>query len=126
MTIPIMQVWDGIVLAPLFGTLDSERTQHFMEAFLQRIVDTNSEIAVLDITGVTAMDTQTAQHLIETISTVRLLGAKAILTGVSPAIAQTMVQLGIELSNVDTRSTLASGLRLAFDDLGYTVCRTGQ
>jgi PAS domain S-box-containing protein len=120
-TVPIVQVWEGIVLVPLIGTLDSQRTQQLMERLLHRITETSSPVAVLDITGVPTVDTQTAQHLIETTSAVRLLGAEVILTGVRPIIAQTLVHLGIDLSNVITRSSLASGLRMALDILKLTV-----
>jgi anti-anti-sigma regulatory factor len=116
-TVPVVQVWEGIVLVPLIGMLDSQRTQQLMEKLLHRVTQTASPFAVLDITGVPAIDTQTAQHLIETISAVRLLGAEVILTGVRPVIAQTLVHLGIDLSNVLTRSALASGLRLAMSSL---------
>jgi rsbT co-antagonist protein RsbR len=114
-TVPVVQVWEGIVLVPIIGTLDSQRTQQLMEKLLHRVADSNSPVALLDITGVPTIDTQTAQHLIETISAVRLLGAEVILTGVRPIIAQTLVHLGIDLANVITRSSLASGLRLALD-----------
>ena len=89
-----MQVWQGVVVAPLIGSLDSQRTQQFMERLLDRIVETNSPVALVDIMGVPTIDTQTAQHLIETVSAVRLLGAQVVLTGVRPAIAQTLVHLG--------------------------------
>ncbi len=120
-TVPIVQVWEGVVLAPLIGTLDSQRTQQLMERLLERITETSSPVAVLDITGVPTIDTQTAQHVIETISAVRLLGADVILTGVRPTIAQTLVHLGIDLSNVVTRSSLASGLRMALGSLNLAV-----
>jgi len=116
-TVPVVQVWEGIVLVPLIGMLDSQRTQQLMERLLQRVTETSSPFAVLDITGVPTIDTQTAQHLIETISAVRLLGAEVILTGVRPVIAQTLVHLGIDLSNVLTRTSLAAGLRLAISTL---------
>jgi PAS domain S-box-containing protein len=120
-TVPVVQVWEGIVLVPLIGMLDSQRTQHLMERLLQRISETNSPVALLDITGVPTVDTQTAQHLIETISAVRLLGAEVVLTGVRPTIAQTLVHLGIDLSNVITRSSLTSGLRMALELMGLNV-----
>jgi anti-anti-sigma regulatory factor len=116
-TAPVVQVWEGVVLVPLIGTLDSQRTQQLMERLLQRVTETGSPVAVLDITGVPTIDTQTAQHLIETISAVRLLGADVILTGVRPVIAQTLVHLGIDLSHVVTRTSLASGLRMALQML---------
>jgi PAS domain S-box-containing protein len=84
---PVLQVWEGVVVAPFIGTLDTQRAQQFMERLLERIVETNSAVALLDVTGVPAVDTRTAQHLIETITSVRLMGAQAILTGVRPAIA---------------------------------------
>ena len=120
-TVPVVQVWEGIVLVPLIGMLDSQRTQQLMERLLHRVTETGSPIALLDITGVPAVDTQTAQHLIETISAVRLLGAEVILTGVRPVIAQTLVHLGIDLSNVMTRSSLAAGLRMALEILNLKV-----
>jgi len=116
-----MQVWQGVVVAPLIGSLDSQRTQQFMERLLNRIVETNSPLALVDIMGVPTIDTQTAQHLIETISAVRLLGAQVVLTGVRPAIAQTLVHLGIDLSGILTRSSLAAGLRVALDMLSLEV-----
>ena len=110
---PILQIWDGVVVAPLIGTLDSERTQQLLERLLTAVVDTRSEVALVDITGVPTVDTRTAQHLIEAVSSVRLLGAQVILTGISPAIAQALVHLGIDLGEVTTRASLADGLRVA-------------
>lgn len=115
--VPVVQVWEGVVLVPLIGTLDSQRTQQLMERVLNRVMETSSPFALLDITGVPSIDTQTAQHLIETISAVRLLGSEVILTGVRPPIAQTLVHLGIDLSNVVTRSSLSAGLRFALGRL---------
>jgi len=120
-TVPVVQVWEGIVLVPLIGMLDSQRTQQLMERLLHRVTETSSPIALVDITGVPAIDTQTAQHLIETISAVRLLGADVVLTGVRPVIAQTLVHLGIDLSNVITRASLAAGLRMALEILNLKV-----
>jgi PAS domain S-box-containing protein len=121
---PVVQVWEGILAAPLIGTLDSQRTEQFMERLLHRIVETNSAVALVDITGVPAIDTQTAQHLIETMTAVRMLGAQVVLTGVRPALAQTLVHLGIDLSHMITRSSLAAGLRVALDLLGLQVSST--
>ena len=118
---PVMQVWQGVVVAPLIGALDSERTQQFMERLLNRIVETNSPVALVDIMGVPTVDTKTAQHLIETISAVRLLGAQVVLTGVRPAIAQTLVHLGIDLSGIITRSSLSAGLQVALDTLNLEI-----
>ena len=118
---PVMQVWQGVVVAPLIGSLDSQRTQQFMERLLNSIVETNSPVALVDITGVPTIDTQTAQHLIETISAVRLLGAQVVLTGVRPAIAQTLVHLSIDLSGIITRASLSAGLQVALDLLKLKV-----
>ncbi len=118
---PVVQVWEGVVVAPLIGTLDSQRTQQFVEKLLTQIVESRSSVALVDITGVPAIDTQTAQHLIEAVTAVRMLGAHVVLTGVRPAIAQTMVHLGINLSDVTTRPSLAAGLRVALDLLHLKV-----
>jgi PAS domain S-box-containing protein len=118
---PVMQVWQGVVAAPLIGSLDSQRTQQFMERLLNRIVETNSPVALVDIMGVPTVDTQTAQHLIETISAVRLLGAQVVLTGVRPAIAQTLVHLGVDLTGIVTRSSMSAGLQVALDILKLKV-----
>ena len=123
---PVMQVWEGVLVAPLIGTLDSQRTQQLMERLLQRIVATNSPMALVDVTGVPTIDTQTAQHLIDTISAVRLLGAQVILTGIRPAIAQTLVHLGVDLSGITTRSSLSGGLLVAMDSLGLQVTTNGR
>jgi rsbT co-antagonist protein RsbR len=125
-TVPIVRVWEGILLVPLIGTLDSQRTQQLMERLLHRITETMSQVALLDITGVPTIDTQTAQHLIETISAVRLLGAEPILTGIRPVIAQTLVHLGIDLANVATRSSLTAGLRLALNTINVTTVAKGS
>ena len=118
---PVVQVWEGVVAAPLIGLLDSQRTEQFMERLLHYIVETNSPVALVDITGVPTIDTQTARHLVETITAVRLLGAQVVLTGVRPVLAQTLVHLGIDLSHIVTRSSLAAGLRVALEVLDLQV-----
>lgn len=123
-TVPVVQVWEGILLVPLIGLLDSARTQQLMERLLQRLTETTSQVALVDITGVPTIDTQTAQHLIETIKAVRYIGADVVLTGVRPVIAQTLVHLGVDLSNVTTRASLASGLRVALNLLDLRVSAT--
>jgi PAS domain S-box-containing protein len=120
-TVPVVQVWEGIILVPLIGMLDSARTQQLMERLLQRLTETNSPVALIDITGVPAIDTQTAQHLIETIKAVRYIGSEVVLTGVRPAIAQTLVHLGTDLSGATTRSSLTAGLRVAFEIINLRV-----
>ncbi|MCE5250022.1 PAS domain-containing protein [bacterium] len=118
---PVLQIMDGVVVAPLIGTIDSERTQRFMERFLGTIVKTNSPVALMDITGVPTLDTQTAQHLIEAVTAATLLGTKVIVTGVSPAIAQTLVHLGVDLTDITTKSSLSAGLRTALEFLNMEI-----
>jgi len=118
---PVIKVWDKILSLPIIGTLDSRRAQMMMESLLQKIVETGSTVAILDITGVRTMDTLVANHLIKTVTAARLVGARCILTGVSPAIAQTMVQLGIDLTQITTRAQMADGIKLALEMSGRVV-----
>ncbi|HYN85007.1 MAG TPA: STAS domain-containing protein [Pyrinomonadaceae bacterium] len=118
---PVIKVWDKILTMPIIGTLDSRRAQVMMESLLQKIVESGSTIAILDITGVRTMDTLVANHLIKTVTAARLMGARCILTGVSPAIAQTMVQLGIDLSQITTRAQMSDGIKLALEMSGRAV-----
>lgn len=121
---PVIKLWDGVLAVPMIGTLDSNRTQIVMEALLQRIVDTGSEIAIIDITGVPTVDTLVAQHLLKTVTAIRLMGAECIISGIRPQIAQTVVHLGIDLQGIITKATLADALQLAMKRVGYTVSRT--
>jgi len=123
---PVIQVWDGILALPIIGTLDSARTQVVMENLLMKIVETESTIAILDISGVPAVDSLVAQHLIKTVSATRLMGAECIISGIRPEIAQTVVHLGIDLSNINTKSSLAHALRFAFSILKYEVKKTDK
>ncbi len=120
---PVVSIWDGILALPMIGTLDSARTQVVMEALLQRIVDSGAGIAIVDITGVPTVDTLTAQHLLKTVTAARLMGAECIISGIRPAIAQTIVHLGVDLGGVTTKASLADALRLAFQKTGRTVVR---
>jgi rsbT co-antagonist protein RsbR len=119
---PVVKLWDGILALPLIGTLDSQRTQVVMENLLQTIVDTEAEIAIIDITGVPTVDTLTAQHLLKTVAAARLMGADCIISGIRPQIAQTMVHLGVEL-NVVSKASLADALAVALERTGRTVTR---
>ncbi len=121
---PVIKLWDGILAVPLIGTLDSNRTQTVMESLLQRIVETEASLAIIDITGVPTVDTLVAQHLLKTVTAIRLLGAECIISGIRPQIAQTVVHLGIDLQSVSSKSTLAGALALAFKQSGFTVERT--
>jgi rsbT co-antagonist protein RsbR len=110
---PVVQLWDNILALPLIGTLDSERTQVVMESLLQKIVDTGAAIAIIDITGVPTVDTLVAQHLLKTVAAARLMGADCIISGIRPQIAQTIVQLGVNLSDVTTKASLADAFSVA-------------
>ncbi|WP_433770739.1 STAS domain-containing protein [Pseudomonas putida] len=120
---PVVKLWDGVLALPMIGTLDSQRTQVVMESLLQRIVDTGSEIAIIDITGVPTVDTLVAQHLLKTVTAIRLMGADCIISGVRPQIAQTIVHLGLDLQGVVTKANLADALKLALTRLGMTVSK---
>ncbi|MEP7344375.1 MAG: STAS domain-containing protein [Gemmatimonadaceae bacterium] len=121
---PVVKLWDGILALPMIGTLDSARTQVVMESLLQRIVETGSEIAIIDITGVPTVDTLVAQHLLKTVTAIRLMGADCIISGVRPQIAQTIVHLGVDLQGVTTKANLADALALALKRIGRTVTKT--
>jgi len=112
---PVVKLWDGILALPIIGTLDSARTQVVMESLLQAIVQTNSRVAIIDITGVPTVDTIVAQHLLKTVTAARLMGAECIISGVRPQIAQTIVHLGINLLDVTTKATLSAAFQVALD-----------
>jgi rsbT co-antagonist protein RsbR len=118
---PVVKLWEGILALPLIGTLDSSRTQVVMESLLSTIVETNSRVAIIDITGVPTVDTLVAQHLIKTITAARLMGAECYLSGIRPAIAQTIVHLGIDLADIVTKAKLSDAFGLALQKLGKTV-----
>jgi rsbT co-antagonist protein RsbR len=121
---PVVKLWEGILALPLIGTLDSARTQTIMESLLQAIVDTGSEVAIIDITGVPTVDTLTAQHLLKTVTAARLMGADCIISGIRPQIAQTIVYLGIDLADITTKATLANALLAALKRVGATITRS--
>lgn len=123
---PVVKLWDGILALPMIGTLDSARTQVVMESLLQAIVETNSKVAIIDITGVPTVDTLVAQHLIKTITAARLMGADCIISGVRPQIAQTIVHLGINLTDVITKAKLSDAFALALAKSGRTVVRVTE
>jgi rsbT co-antagonist protein RsbR len=121
---PVVKLWDGVLALPLIGTLDSARTQVVMESLLQKIVETGSGIAIIDITGVPTVDTLVAQHLLKTVAAARLMGADCIISGIRPQIAQTIVQLGVVLSDVVTKANLSDAFAIALQKNGYVLART--
>jgi len=120
---PVVKLWEGILALPLIGTLDSARTQVVMESLLEAIVQTNSKVAIIDITGVPTVDTVVAQHLLKTVTAARLMGADCIISGVRPQIAQTIVHLGINLLDVTTKATLADAFILSLKKTGFKFTR---
>jgi rsbT co-antagonist protein RsbR len=118
---PVVEVWQGILALPIIGNFDSKRTQLVMETLLRQLAETQSEVAIIDITGVPMVDTLTAQHLLKTVSAARLMGAQCIISGVRPQIAQTIVHLGVSLGDVPTKASLAGALALAFKRMGLAV-----
>jgi rsbT co-antagonist protein RsbR len=123
---PVVQLWENILALPLIGTLDSARTQVVMESLLQRIVETGAKIAVIDITGVVTVDTLVAQHLMKTVAAARLMGADCIISGIRPQIAQTIVHLGVNLSDIITKATLADAFEIALQQVGAKVTKIAQ
>lgn len=121
LSVPIVKVWDNVLMVPLIGVLDSARTQMVMEALLGEIEETQSKVAILDISGIPVVDSLVAKHLIRTVSAAKLMGAECIVTGIRSRISQTIIQLGIDLSGIVTRSTLADGLRIALDITGQKI-----
>jgi len=120
---PVIEVWENILALPIIGTVDTVRAQSMTEKLLEKIVETKSEIVILDITGVPVVDTAVCRHLLETISAARLLGAEVLLVGITSKTAITLVHLGLDLSGITTRTTMAKGLELAFSRLGLKVVK---
>lgn len=118
---PVVKLWDGILALPMIGTLDSARTQIVMESLLQQIVETGAQVVILDITGVPTVDTLVAQYLLKTVAAARLMGTDCIISGIRPQIAQTIVHLGVDLSAVTTKATLADAFAIALKQRGLKV-----
>lgn len=123
---PVVQLWTGIVALPIIGTLDSARTQVVMETLLQRIVEEEAAIAIIDITGVPTVDTLVAQHLLKAVAAARLMGADCIISGIRPQIAQTIVHLGVTLGEVTTKATLADAFALALSRTNQKIVKIGS
>ncbi|GAA3853566.1 STAS domain-containing protein [Saccharothrix violaceirubra] len=126
LTTPVVKLWEGVLAVPLVGTLDSARTQVVMEKLLEALVETGSEHAIIDITGVLAVDTQVAQHLLKTVVAARLMGAECTISGIRPQIAQTIVELGIEFGDIATKASLADALRHALRRAGTEFVRSAD
>ncbi|MFV1837827.1 STAS domain-containing protein [Phaeobacter sp. Ax3a-5a] len=120
---PVVELWDKVLTLPLIGTMDSARAQEVMENLLETILRREAEVVIVDLTGVQTVDTQVAQHMLRMAAAVRLMGAQCIISGISPTIAQTMVQLGVDVGEVTTRSTIRNGLADALDRVGYAIVK---
>lgn len=120
---PVVRLWEGVVALPLIGTLDSARTQVVMESLLSEVIASRASIAIIDITGVPTVDTLVAQHLLKTVAAARLMGVECLISGIRPQIAQTMVHLGIDLTQVTTKASLADAFALALKKLQLSVVR---
>lgn len=118
---PVIRLWDGVVAVPLIGTLDSARSQVVMETLLEAVVEQKARFAILDITGVATVDSLVAQHLMKTVQAAGLMGAECVVSGIRPAIAQTIVHLGLDLGSVKTRASLADALAYALHELGVGI-----
>jgi rsbT co-antagonist protein RsbR len=123
---PVIRLHDRVLLLPLVGTIDSHRAQQVMESALLGVSTEQARVIIIDIAGVAVVDTQVADHLLKTTAAVRLLGAKSILTGISPQVAHTIVELGVDLSSLHTRNKLSDGLELALSMVNKTICQRPQ
>lgn len=123
LSVPVVSVWEGVLVVPLVGVLDSTRAREMTQTLLESVSEKRVRVVILDITGVPAVDTQVADHLIRTVKAARLLGTQSVLVGIRPVIAQTLVRLGVDLESVHTEADLQSGLLYAFELLGYRIVR---
>ena len=125
MSTPVTHIWDGILLLPIVGIIDSKRARDVMNATLEKIAESQARIFILDISGVGVVDTAVANHLIKISRATRLMGCECVISGVSPSIAQTIVDLGIDVGDVKTTSTMKDALATAFKQLGMEIQALG-
>ena len=125
MSTPVTHIWDGILLLPIVGIIDSKRARDVMNATLEKIAESQARIFILDISGVGVVDTAVANHLIKISRATRLMGCECVISGVSPSIAQTIVDLGIDVGDVKTTSTMKDALATAFEQLGMEIQAAG-
>ena len=118
---PVIKVYDRILLLPIVGTVDTQRANQIMETVLVQVVEQQAKVIIIDIAGVPVVDTKVADHILQTTAAVRLLGAQTVLTGISASVARTVVQLGVELTQVDTRAKLSEGIELALSLVGKKI-----
>jgi rsbT co-antagonist protein RsbR len=123
LSVPVIQVWENILLLPLIGAIESRRAAQIMESLLESVGRMGAQIVIIDITGVPVVDTSVASYLIRAVQATQLLGCQSILVGISPEIAQTLVGLGVDFSQITTRATLQNGLEYGLKRLNYDVKR---
>lgn len=121
MSTPVTEVWEDVLMLPIVGMIDSRRAQDIMSAVLTKIGETHAQTLIMDISGVAVMDTAVANHLIKISKASRLMGSKCIISGISPAIAQTMIELGINVGDIQTTATLRDALTTALRDAGIQL-----
>jgi len=118
---PVNILWENVLMIPLFGTIDSKRAQEIMETMLTKVIDTGCKTIILDILGIVTVDSAVANHIIKMTKATKLMGCRCIISGISPEVAQALVDLGIELGDVNTTSTMRDALERAFDISGLEV-----
>ncbi len=118
---PVTVLWENILMLPLVGTIDSKRGQEIMETILTKILETEAKTVILDILGIAIVDSKVASHLVKITQACKLMGSECVISSISPAIAQTLVQLGVDLGGVSTTASLKDALVLAFDMTGFEV-----
>ncbi len=118
---PVITIWDDVLTLPVIGVVDSRRTEEMMESLLNKVVETQSRCVIIDITGVDVVDTKTADHFLKTVKAVKLLGAECFITGISPEIAQTLTNIGVDLSQIKTLRNLQDGLKESFKIIGVEI-----
>jgi rsbT co-antagonist protein RsbR len=118
---PVIKVYDRILLLPIVGTVDTQRANQIMETVLVQVVEQQAKVIIIDIAGVPVVDTKVADHILQTTAAVQLLGAQTVLTGISAAVARTVVQLGVELTRVETRAKLSEGIEVALSIIGKKI-----
>ena len=126
MSTPVTQIWEGILMLPVVGIIDSKRAQEIMATTLSKISETQAQVFIMDISGVAVVDTQVANHMIQITKATRLMGCESTISGLSPSIAETIVQLGIDVGKVKTTATLKDALSSAFRRIGMTITETSD
>ena len=118
---PVIKVYDRVLLLPIVGTVDTQRANQIMETVLVQVVEQQAKVIIIDIAGVPVVDTKVADHILQTTAAVQLLGAQTVLTGISASVARTVIQLGVELTRVETRAKLSEGIEVALSIVGKKI-----